>query len=110
MIILTISFLGVFGILASIGLLIFYRDAVLERLSVLVDQSGVQTGFLARLVAGRRVESVEQIIKPFQNLVPRSQQELSVVQKRLVRAGYRKDLHVNVFYASKVLVPLSLCL
>ena len=51
---------------------------------------------------------MEQITKPFQKVLPRSAQETSVVQKRLIRAGYRKDTHVNVFYGCKVLVPLAL--
>jgi tight adherence protein C len=38
--------------------------------------------------------------------LPRSTEEVSVVQKRLIRAGYRKDVHVNFFYAAKVLVPV----
>jgi tight adherence protein C len=53
---------------------------------------------------------VEQIVRPFQNVLPRSAQEVSVIQKRLIRAGYRKDSHVNVFYGAKVLVPLTLVL
>jgi tight adherence protein C len=32
------------------------------------------------------------------------------VQKRLIRAGFRKDSAVNLFYGAKVLVPFSLCL
>jgi tight adherence protein C len=33
---------------------------------------------------------------------------VSVVQKRLIRAGYRRDADVNIFYAAKVLSPLGL--
>lgn len=35
---------------------------------------------------------------------------MSVVQKRLLRAGYRKDASVNMFYGAKVLSPLALSL
>jgi tight adherence protein C len=31
-----------------------------------------------------------------------------VVQKRLIRAGYRRDAYVNIFYGAKVLTPLLL--
>ena len=46
--------------------------------------------------------------KPFQNVLPRTEKETTVTQKRLIRAGYRQPQHVNIFYAAKVLVPLSL--
>jgi tight adherence protein C len=53
-------------------------------------------------------EAVQQIVKPLENVLPRSAQEVSVVQKRLMRAGYRKDSNVNTFYASKIAVPIVL--
>ena len=33
--------------------------------------------------------AVENLVKPFQNVLPRSPLEVSVIQKRLTRAGYR---------------------
>src|SRR5262249_34616405 len=36
----------------------------------------------------------------------RNPKEVSVVQKRLIRAGYRQENAVNLFYAAKVLTPL----
>jgi tight adherence protein C len=35
---------------------------------------------------------------------------MSVVQQRLIRAGYRSDSAVKLFYGAKVLVPLILCI
>lgn len=32
------------------------------------------------------------------------------MQQRLIRAGYRKDSAVKLFYGAKILIPLSLCL
>jgi tight adherence protein C len=43
-------------------------------------------------------------------VLPRSAQETSVTQTRLIRAGYRKDSHVNVFYGAKVVIPIGLTL
>lgn len=108
--ILLIAFIGTFGLIASIGLLLFYRDVALERLAALVEQrAGLSQSWLGRLLHADRV-AVEQVIRPFQGVLPRSAQETSVVQTRLIRAGYRKKTHVNMFYASKVLVPLALTL
>jgi tight adherence protein C len=47
-------------------------------------------------------------VEPFERVLPRSAEELSVIQIRLARAGYRKESHVRLFYASKVLVPVIL--
>lgn len=106
MIILVITFLAAFGLTASVGFLIFQRDIAMDRLAILVGTKGPGR-FLDR-VLNRKQASVETIVKPFQNLVPRSSAEVSVLQKRLIRAGYRDRGAINIFYGAKVLVPLSL--
>jgi tight adherence protein C len=110
MTLVAITFLTCFVLVASGGLLLFNRSAILGRLSEIVDRrEGPPEGLFSRL-RRRNPASVQQIVKPFQNLLPRSPAEVSVIQKRLIRAGYRSDAHLNGFYAAKVLVPLSLCL
>ena len=108
MLLLIIAFAGTFGLILSIGLLVFYRDVALARLSSLSEpRVGVARGWWDRLFHPDR-QTVEQITKPFQKVLPRSERETTVIQKRLLRAGYRKDVHVNMFYGGKVLVPLAL--
>jgi len=108
MLLLIIAFVGTFGLILSLGLLLFYRDVALERLSSLVEpRFGSSRPWLGRLFHPDQ-QAVAQIVKPFQNVLPRSAQETSVIQKRLIRAGYRKDANVNVFYGAKILVPLTL--
>jgi tight adherence protein C len=109
MLLLIIAFVGSFGLILSLGLLLFYRDVALARLSSLVEPRFGSRFTLGRLFHPDR-QAVEQIVKPFQNVLPRSAQETSVVQKRLIRAGYRNDANVNVFYGAKILVPLVLTL
>jgi tight adherence protein C len=50
------------------------------------------------------------MVQQFERVVPKTQAEISVVRQRLVRAGYRNDSAVNLFYGAKVVVPLILCL
>ena len=110
MLLVIIAFLGSFGVILTVGLLLFYRDAALARLSSLVEpRLGSRFALVGRILHPDR-KAVEQILKPFQSVLPRSAQETSVTQKRLIRAGYRKDSHVNVFYGAKVVVPLGLTL
>ena len=103
-----LAFAVVFLLVMSAGLLLFYRQPALKRLASVVAQSSEQPTRLSRLLQFRPGASVANIISPFQKVLPRSPAEVSVIQKRLIRAGYRKDAAVNVFYGCKVLVPLAL--
>jgi tight adherence protein C len=50
------------------------------------------------------------MVERLDRVLPRSQAEVSIVEKRLIRAGYRKESAVKIFYGAKVLVPVTLCL
>jgi tight adherence protein C len=109
MTILIFAFLGTFGLILSLGMLLFYRDVVMERLAAIVDRRVDRKSWISHLFHPDR-RTVQQIVKPFENVLPRSAQEVSVVQKRLIRAGYRNDSAINLFYGAKILVPLTLSL
>jgi len=105
---LIIAFLATFGLVVSAGLLLFGRDTVWDRLqSVVNPESGSSWRRWGQALWGRP-DTVQAIVKPFQNVLPRTAEEVSVVQKRLIRAGYRNPSVANIFYAAKVLVPVSL--
>jgi len=104
---LILSFLATFGLISSAGLLLFHRDAVAERFSRLVDQRLGPTSRWSRLLHPRE-GAMEQIVRPFQNVLPRNARDVSRIQKRLIRAGQRQESAVNVFYAAKVAAPLFL--
>jgi tight adherence protein C len=104
-----ITFFVIFILVGSAGLLLFYREAMVQRLSGLVTPGQKKAGVLGTLhQKGASLGS--NMMGQLERLVPRSQSELSVVQRRLVRAGYRSNTAVKFFYGAKVLVPLSLCL
>jgi tight adherence protein C len=105
---LTLAFLGTFGIVVSIALLLFYREDLMERLQTVVEPDSASSWVRITSKLQRRQHTVETITKPFQNMLPRSAEESSVVQKRLTRAGYRHPNALNVFYGAKVLVPILL--
>lgn len=102
------SFFVVFLLFASGGLLLFYREAMLQRITAVVTPRSKpkdlkttikQTG----LSLGGFVENMERFM-------PKSPAEVSVAQQRLIRAGYRGENAVNLLYGVKALVPLVLCL
>ena len=101
-------FLASFGLIVSAGLLFFYRAAMIDRLqeiihprSVAAVAAGVQTG-------DPTLDRIQSIVKPFQNVLPRSSSEVSLIQGRLIRAGFRDASALNIFYASRVLTPILL--
>jgi tight adherence protein C len=104
-----LTFLSVFLLIVSGGLLIINREAVLQRLANVVSaRSGSEESWLRRLVGLRSTESLAKAVDPFQKVLPRSTEEVSVTERRLMLAGYREDGYVNIFYGAKVLIPLLL--
>ncbi len=102
-----LAFAGVFLLVLSAGLLLFYRHATLKRLADVVAPSSEQTAGWRRAFQLFPRTSVSNIVTPFEKILPRSPAEVSVTQKRLIRAGYRTDGAVRVFYGYKVAVPLA---
>lgn len=104
-----ITFLAVFLLIASGGLLLSYRKALQQRLSgVVAPRSGSEQSWLQRLLGVRSTISLAKAVDPFQKVLPRSVEESSVAQRRLMWAGYRKDVHLDIFYGAKVLIPIGL--
>lgn len=104
---IVLAFLAAFLLTLSGGLLFFYREAMLDRLAEVTSRSNAASGLLNRVLLWR-ASSVHTLIDPFQRILPRSPQEVSVLETRLIRAGFREDYAVNLFYSAKVLTPLLL--
>jgi len=103
------AFLAIFLLIGSAGLLIFYRAAMMQRLSAVIAPHADGEGWWSRFKPNRAGESIKAVVQPFDKVLPKSPQEVSVAQKRLIRAGFREDAHVRILYGAKVLVPLLLC-
>ena len=102
-----IAFIAAFLFMTSLGVLLFGRKTALRKLSGMAS-SPVDAGLL-RAVAqpGSRIE---RLVKPFHKMLPRNPEDVSTVEKRLVRAGYREKSYLNIFYSARVLVPMLLCI
>jgi tight adherence protein C len=103
-----LSFGAVFLLIASAGLLLFYREAMLERISYVVNPRPKKTDLVDAIQ--QTGQSITGLVGQFDRVLPKTQQEVSVVQQRLIRAGYREDSAPKVFYGAKVLTPIMLCL
>ena len=107
--ILLLSFGTSFLLILTVGIVMFYRSNVNRRLSQFVGSQS-QTAVVAGMTGeSSAVARLEKLLYPFRGMLPRSAKEVSNLQKQLASAGYREAKHVNVYYASKVLVPAVLC-
>ncbi len=102
-----LAFCVLFLLIASGGLILFYREAMSKRIAALITPSEKQRGLKNTLK--QTGFSLGVVVEQFERLLPKSQAEVSIVQQRLIRAGFRKDSAVKLFYGAKVLVPLALC-
>lgn len=105
------AFIVVFLLIASGGLLLFYREKMLQRLPrVLASQKAEEESATMFDRLKDPAASLGALVQPFEKVLPKSSQEVSVAQKRLIRAGYRDDKALKIFYGAKVLLPLVLCI
>jgi tight adherence protein C len=103
-----ISFGAVFLLVASAGLLLFYREAMIQRIGEVVNPRAKKADLLSSIQ--QTGSSLGGFVEQLNRVLPKSDAEVSVIQKRLIRAGFRKDSAVQIFYAAKILVPLALCI
>jgi tight adherence protein C len=108
MIFAILAFVGVFVLIGSIGVLVFYREAALDRISQVINPQRKQKTLTETFQ--NTGSSIGNVVKRFENLMPKSENEVSVIKKRLMLAGYRNENAIKVFYGSKVLLPLLLAL
>jgi tight adherence protein C len=102
-----IAFLAIFLLIASGGLLLFYREVMLKRISETITPHPKQQGLTT--VLQRTKFSIGHMVERFDQVMPKSEKEVSVVQQRLTCAGYRDQQAIKFFYGSKVVTPLLLC-
>lgn len=103
-----LAFCVVFLLVLSGGLLLFYREAMLQRISDVINPHPKSKSLLNAIQDSGF--SIGGVVEHFENVLPKSQAEVSIVLQRLQRAGFRDESAVKVFYGSKVLVPILLCL
>ena len=105
--IILVTFLVIFLLIASGGLLLFYREVMLKRISEAITPRRKQKSMTS--VLAQTKFSIGQIVERFDQIMPKSEKEVSVVTQRLARAGYRDEKTMKFFYGCKVVLPVLLC-
>jgi tight adherence protein C len=100
------AFIIIFLLIASGGVLLFYREQMVQRLSAVISPETKKTTW---------VESIQHsgfsfsgVVEHLEKIIPKSQAEVSVTQQRLIRAGYRTDSALKFFNGIKVVAPVCL--
>lgn len=97
---LALTFVSVFVLVASAGLLIFGWKKRPRMGSALVSE-------FDRIKPagpwGQAGESIGNFVQHFDRVLPKSQSEVSVLRQRLIRAGFREDSAAKIFFGTKVL-------
>lgn len=101
-----LAFVAVFVLIGSIGVLMFYREAALDRINQVISPRRKQKSFAETFQ--NTGSSIGNVVKKFDNLMPKSEKEVSVIKTRMQRAGFRGENAIKVFYGCKVLLPLTL--
>jgi tight adherence protein C len=104
------SFLAIFLLIVSAGLILFYREAMLQRITAVTSPRAAAKpkGFIGTIQ--QTGLSLGTVVEQFERVMPKSKADSSIVKQRLVRAGYRNESAIKLFYGAKVLLPFVLCL
>lgn len=104
------AFIVIFLLIASAGLILFYREAMLQRIAAVT--SG-RTDSKPKGIVGTIQQtglSLSTVVEQFEKVMPKSERDISSARQKLIRAGFRGESALKFFQGSKVFVPLSLCI
>jgi tight adherence protein C len=99
-----LTFIVIFALLGSGLLLLFYREAMIKRISEVINPKPKQRSFIETMQ--QTGSSLSGVVEHFEGVLPKSQAEVGVAQQRLVRAGFREPQSVKILYGAKVLLPI----
>jgi tight adherence protein C len=101
-----LAFIVIFVLLGSGLLLLFYREAMIKRISEVINTQPKQRSLMETIQ--QTGSSLGGVVEHFEQVLPKSQAEVSVTRQRLVRAGFRQDQGLKILYGAKVLLPILL--
>jgi tight adherence protein C len=94
-------FFAVFVLFASAGQFLFCREATPSNTLAAKPSFGKKRTLSS--YSQQYISSLANLIGSLDRILPRSKKDTSLVQRRLVRAGYRNEFAVRIFYGAKFL-------
>jgi tight adherence protein C len=103
-----ITFGVIFLLIASGGLLLFYRETMLQRIAEVINPTVAKPKTMMETIQQTGL-TIGGVVEHFDRYIPKTQAEVGITRQRLIRAGYRGEGAVKYFYGAQVLTPLVLC-
>lgn len=101
-----LAFFVLFLLISSGLLLLFYREKLGHRLTAILESGRESKGGPSR--RAQLGDSIRVFAGAVQKAVPKGEKEASLIQRRLIVAGFRQDAHLHLFYASKAVLVVLL--
>lgn len=106
MLITVIAFCVVFALIAGAGIVLLGPKATPRPVSFLEDASIGKRSLTSTI--RKAGDSIGTMVGHLDSIVPKSQAEASVAQQKLIRAGFRSEAAVKIFYGGKFIAIVSL--
>ena len=101
------AFLVFFLLIASAGLILFYRQACCNASPPSLRSAANRKRWLGTHSSDRPF-ALTSVVEQLERVMPKSEADVSIAQQRLTRAGYRNESAVKLFYGAKIVVPITL--
>lgn len=96
------AFIVIFLLFASAGLILFYREAMLQRIAAVTAPRGERKPKGIVSTIQQTGLSLSTVVEQFDRVMPKSEKELSSARDKLVRAGYRNESAIKILQGSKL--------
>lgn len=103
------AFIVIFLLIGSAGLILFYREAMLQRIASVTSGRGERK---AKGIVGTIHQtglSLSTVVEQFEKVMPKNERDISSARQKLIRAGYRNESAIKILQGSKLFVPVVLC-
>ncbi len=111
MVIAIVTFFAVFLLIGSGGLFLVRDKSKPQPVNTMISQVMVGREPGLRGSIQQATASISGAVGRLEGVIPKSEKEVSILRQRLIRAGYREDSAMKVFYGGKfVLMLLALTL
>src|SRR6185312_6463291 len=103
------AFIVIFLLFGSAGLILFYREAILQRIASVTSGRGERKPKGIVSTIHQTGLSLSVVVEQFEKVMPKNERDISSARQKLIRAGFRGESAIKILQGSKLFVPVVLC-
>jgi len=103
------AFIVIFLLIGSAGLILFYREAMLQRIASVTSGRGERKPKGIVSTIHQTGLSLSVVVEQFEKVMPKNERDISSARQKLIRAGFRGESAIKILQGSKLFVPVVLC-